>query len=140
MLAASDSMRQAPLIDPNYLDHDDDWQRFSWALDYAMTIGTAAPFTEHLKSIRTPLHPFPDTQTKDAFIRQYSEILYHPVGTCAMGSRPENSVTDPTLRVHGLENLSVADASVMPTIVSGNTNAATMMIGERCAAFLEQPV
>jgi choline dehydrogenase len=66
------------------------------------------------------------------FARQVGASIYHPVGTCRMGHDPA-AVVDPQLRVHGLQGLRVADASVMPTVVSGNTNAACIMIGEKCA-------
>lgn len=68
----------------------------------------------------------------DAAIRALGGITHHPVGTCAMGTGPE-AVVDPRLRVHGVAGLRVADASIMPTIVGGNTNAATLMIGEKAA-------
>ena len=61
--------------------------------------------------------------------------LYHPSGTCKMGFDQE-SVVDKNLKVHGIKGLRIADASIMPTLVSGNTNAVCMMIGERCADFI----
>jgi choline dehydrogenase-like flavoprotein len=67
--------------------------------------------------------------------RRTAKTVFHPVGTCRMGSDPE-AVVDPQLRVFGVPRLRVADNSIMPTLVSGNTNAAAIMIGERCADFL----
>ncbi|MDB4239155.1 GMC oxidoreductase, partial [Alphaproteobacteria bacterium] len=69
------------------------------------------------------------------FIRDKAETVYHPSGTCKMGF-DENAVVDKELKVHGIKGLRIADASIMPTLISGNTNAACMMIGERCADFI----
>jgi len=71
----------------------------------------------------------------DAYIRQYAGTVYHPVGTCRMGIDPD-SVLDEELRVREVERLRVADASVMPTLISGNTNAPSIMIGEKCADYM----
>ena len=73
------------------------------------------------------------------YIRETASTGYHHVGTCSMGSA-ENAaaVVDSQLRVHGLHGLRIADGSVMPSILAGNTNAACIMIGERCADFLRQ--
>ncbi|MBM86426.1 MAG: choline dehydrogenase, partial [Rhodospirillaceae bacterium] len=69
------------------------------------------------------------------WVREMAETTYHPVGTCKMGSDPL-AVVDDRLRVHGLRGLRVADASIMPTLISGNTNAPSIMIGEKCAAMI----
>lgn len=69
------------------------------------------------------------------WVRNNAETTYHPVGTCKMGNDP-NAVVDPELRVHGIAGLRVADASIMPTLTSGNTNAPCIMIGEKCAAMV----
>jgi choline dehydrogenase len=76
----------------------------------------------------------PDTEL-EAFVRRYAKTVYHPVGTCRMGS-DARAVVDPQLRVNGVQGLRVCDASVMPSIVSGNTNAPTIMIAERGAEFM----
>jgi choline dehydrogenase-like flavoprotein len=79
-------------------------------------------------------------QSDDAIrdvLRMRSDTVYHPVGTCRMGVDPL-AVVDPALRVHGLEALRVIDASIMPTIVSGNTNAAAIMIGEKAADLIRR--
>ena len=75
----------------------------------------------------------------EQFIRQYADTIYHPVGTCRMGPGPLD-VVDAELRVHGLSGLRVVDASIMPRIVSGNTNAPTVMIAEKAVDLLRAAV
>jgi len=84
--------------------------------------------------------PGPDVESDrdvDAYIAQYANTVYHPVGTCRMGVDPD-SVVDEELRVRGVEGLRVCDASVMPTLVSANTNAPTIMIAEKTAYMIQR--
>jgi choline dehydrogenase-like flavoprotein len=95
--------------------------------------------TEPLASVRgrtlVPSSPVETDEEIEAFVREEAELLYHPVGTCRMGIG-EDAVVDPELRVHGVSGLRVADASIMPVITGGNTNAPAIMIGEKAAELI----
>jgi choline dehydrogenase len=82
--------------------------------------------------------PGPETESiadLEAFVRETGVTNHHPAGSCAMGTG-SNAVVDPRLRVHGIDGLRVADASIMPFVVAGNTNAPSIMIGEKAAAMI----
>ncbi|MCG8507184.1 MAG: GMC oxidoreductase, partial [Sphingomonadales bacterium] len=84
--------------------------------------------------------PGPDVESDEAlaqYVRETASTVYHPVGTCKMGDDPM-AVVDARLRVHGIAGLRVADASIMPQIPSGNTNAPTIMIGEKAADMIQR--
>ncbi|WP_406079032.1 GMC family oxidoreductase [Micromonospora sp. NBC_00858] len=125
----------APLIDPNYLGHPSDIRRLVEGIQVARTIAATEPFDGWRGG---EVLPGPDVR-HPAGLREYlrwgTGTYYHPVGTCAMGTDVE-AVVGPDLRVHGLDGLRVADASVMPRIVSVNTNPATIMIGEKAADMI----
>ncbi len=129
---ASADVREAPLIDPQLLALEEDIEPLVRAVRIARR-AFAAPSFEKYAGIEVA--PGPDIQSDDdikAFIRSNGYTVHHPCGTCKMGI-DKLAVVDPDLRVHGIEGLRVADASVFPLLVGGNTNAPSVMIGERGA-------
>lgn len=133
-LASPDPLA-APLIDPHLLEHPDDIKPLIRALRIARAAFASEPFAEYEG---VEVAPGPECQTDeqfDAYIRETGYTVHHPVGTCRMGS-DAGAVVDPQLRLNGIEGLRVADASVMPSIIGGNTNAPCVMIGERAADFI----
>ena len=124
-----------PQIVHNFLGHDEDIRLTIKAMDIARKVAE----TPALKAIiRNEMYPGLDCKSFDEkveFQKNYGTSLYHPVGTCRMGD-DSNAVVDPQLRVNGTKNLRVVDASVMPLIISGNTNAATMAIAEKAADII----
>jgi choline dehydrogenase len=127
----------APRIHANYLSDADgyDLRLTLQALKLAREIFAAPPFDAYRGA---ELLPGINAQSDDDliyYIREKAETLYHPVGTCKMGRDPL-AVVDPALRVHGVDGLRVIDASIMPTITSGNTNAPVMMIAEKAADLI----
>lgn len=132
-LASSDPWRP-PLLDPGYLTSAEDLDLLVAGVERALEIVGQEPLARY----RRPggdWAPALDVDSIRDFVRQGSETLYHPVGTCRMGD-DEMAVVDASLAVRGIEGLWVADASIMPTIVNGNTNAPTILIGEKAAEYL----
>ncbi len=124
-----------PAIDPNYLDAEADRQCMRDGVRLAEAIGDTAPLAGYRAGRISPDRALVTDDEIDAWVRQGANTIFHPVGTCRMGA-DDASVVDPELRVRGIANLRVADASVMPTIIGGNTSAPTMMIGEKAAAMM----
>jgi len=94
-----------------------------------------APLSDMVKLETMPGAEIDSDEGLDAYIRKAAEVCHHPVGTCSMGANGQ-SVVDPELRVHGIEGLRVVDASIMPTVPSGNTNAPTIMIAEKASDLI----
>jgi len=124
-----------PRIDPNFLDDDRDMKVLRAGIRQMHRIFDAPPLSDYEGKDRHNTN-LDDDAALDELIRTRADTVYHPVGTCRMG-KDKKSVVDPQLRLRGIEGLYVADASVMPKIVSGNTNAPSIMIGERCADFVK---
>ena len=125
-----------PVIHPNYLSTDNDMQLMIDSLRLADTISQTQPLANVIEErLFLPPGPLSDAQLEQ-WARQTGRTTYHPTSTCTMGPDPATAVVDARLRVHGLERLRVIDASIMPLIVSGNTNAAATMIGEKGAALV----
>ena len=134
-LATADPLRR-PEIDPGYFDDPADLDAMLAGCRALLEIAGQAPMSRLRGRPFLPAagHTSSDEQLL-GHIRQWAQTLYHPVGTCAMGSG-ETAVVDPQLRVHGIEGLRVVDASVMPTVPRGNTNAPTIMIAEKAADLI----
>jgi choline dehydrogenase len=122
----------APIIQPNYLEAEEDRRAMREGVKIAREIFAARAFDAYRGPELWPgAHITKDAQI-DAWIRRTAETIYHPVGTAKMG-KDTDAVVDPSLKVYGIEGLRVVDASVMPSLVSGNTNAPTIMIAEKAA-------
>jgi choline dehydrogenase len=137
--AASPDPRQAPKIHPNFLSDPSDGATIVAGLKICRRIIENKAFDEYRG---VELHPGKNVQADDEYLdfaRQRGQTVFHPVGTCKMGpSSDASAVVDHSLRVHGIEGLRVVDASIMPTIVSANTNAAVLMIAEKAADMILQ--
>jgi len=129
----------APAVYPNYLSAETDQRTIVAGLKLIRQI-LANPHL--LAFIASEFQPGPEVESDEQLLdyaRRRGGTVYHPTSTCKMGSDPL-AVVDAELKVHGIGGLRVADASIMPTVVSGNTNAATIMIGEKLADMVRKPV
>ena len=126
---------QLPKIIPNYLSTEGDRKIAIDSIKVARKIAEADSLKKHILDEYVPGQSFISDEELLEAAKNNSQSIYHPVGTCKMGD-DENSVVDEQLKVHGISGLRVVDASIMPELVSGNTNAPTMMIAEKAAEMI----
>lgn len=129
---------QAPEIHPNYLSTDLDMQEMLEGMYFMRKLAAAPAFQDIIDS---EIAPGPQAQDDAAFIdyiREKAGTVFHPIGTCKMGPDPKTDVVDARLKVHGIAGLRVVDASIFPTLTSGNTNAPAIMVGEKGADLILQ--
>ena len=131
---ASKDTDDDPIIDPNYLSHEDDMKIMIKGYKKMMEIMNTEPLKQ-FNNIRNPVN-INDDKAIESAIRTRSDTIYHPVGTCKMGN-DDMAVVDSNLRVKGVSGLRVIDASIMPTLIGGNTNAPAIMIAEKAADLIK---
>lgn len=137
VLLNSANAADAPHIDPAFLKEPEDMQFLVGAIRKCREICAHPEMAEHLAEELSPGAERASDEELIEEIRLRAGTVYHPVGTCKMGI-DDMSVVDPRLRVRGIEGLRVVDASIMPEVTGSNTNAPTMMIGERAAALIQE--
>ncbi|MFN0191753.1 MAG: choline dehydrogenase [Aestuariivirga sp.] len=129
--------RENPRILFNYMSHPDDWKEFRACIRLTREIMAQPAMRDFAGEEIQPGAAVQTDEEIDAFIREHSESAYHPCGTCKMGTAGDPmAVVDPECRVIGIENLRVADSSIMPQVTNGNLNAPTLMIGEKASDMI----
>jgi choline dehydrogenase len=128
----------APAVYPNYLATETDQRTIVAGLKLCRQILATPQMQRFIEAEFQPGSAVESDEELLDYARRRGGTVYHPTSTCKMGSDPM-AVVDPQLRVHGVDGLRVADASIMPTVVSGNTNAAAIMIGEKAADMIRRP-
>ena len=128
--------KDTPKIQMNFLQSEADLQKLVVGIKLVRNLFGASPLDEFRGKEIAPGTDKQSDAALVAYVREACDTVYHPVGTCKMGTDPM-AVVDSELRVHGIEGLRVVDASIMPTITTGNTNAPTIMIGEKAADLIK---
>ncbi len=124
-----------PIIDPEYLSVEADVEVLVNGFKIARSIGEAAALDGYRDIETVPGRWLQSDEAIEAFVRENAGTVFHPVGTCAMGPDAA-AVVNQRLQVHAIQGLRVVDASIMPTLVGGNTNAPVLMIAEKAADML----
>ena len=132
---ASNNPLEAPRINPNFLAEQDDVENLLKGIRLSQKIMESKAMASYANKETHPVMHLPDDALVHE-IRRRTDTVYHPVGTCRMGS-DAMAVVDSELRVHGMQGLRVIDASIMPTLIGGNTNAPTIMIAEKAADLIK---
>jgi choline dehydrogenase len=132
---ASNDVLQKPLVDFNFLSDDTDMKTLVKCYELIRDVMAAKAWKGAVTHSIRPNAVLEKQQDIEAYVRANADTVYHPVGSCKMGS-DAMAVVDDQLRVHGLEGLRVADASIIPDLIGGNTNAPAIMIGEKCADLI----
>lgn len=131
------NLMSEPNIDPNYLDDPYDVKMSVEGVKIMREIMNQKVFSKYVKAAHLPDENVKTDKDYENFIREYGRTCYHPVGTCKMGI-DDMAVVDPELRVKGVDGLRVADSSIMPSLVGSNTNAPSIMIGEKASDLIKK--
>jgi choline dehydrogenase-like flavoprotein len=127
--------RDNPIVDPNFLAEPDDLRISTEGVKISREIFSQASLQKYVKEIHFPDRKVRTQSEFEAYARQYGRTSYHPTCTCKMG-KDEMAVVDPQLRVRGVDGLRICDSSVMPSLVGSNTNAPSIMIGEKASDLI----
>ncbi len=130
--------KDPPAIHPRYLSTQEDMELMLTGLRLIRKLADAPALKRVIKDEVRPGGMITEEKDLEAYIRERCWTVFHPCGTCRMGDDPDDAVVDSRLRVHGVEGLRIADASIFPTIPSGNTNAPTIMVGEKASDMILQ--
>ena len=127
--------RDNPIVDPNFLAEPDDLRISTEGVKISREIFLQPSLQKYIKTIHFPDHNIKTQSDFEAYARQYGRTSYHPTCSCKMG-KDEMAVVDPQLRVRGVDGLRICDSSVMPSLIGSNTNAPSIMIGEKAADLI----